>query len=222
LQKKKVIAVVLLVAVIVITIVGYEFFVADSLSGYTKMTLIANQPNSIKFGNNLYGLIFSSPNGHNTYVFSVSTIDSSEGFSATKGAKYSFSGLQIAVGKANSNQLILYVKPLSTSSGETISPTIESTVSPSSTSLPTPYPSTEPSNEVVVSGTVSYCQNGTITFLTSNYSGTTFISDSKYTAMLIGGQSYNVTISYQGTQGEEMQFATVNVPTGVTYFTANF
>ena len=218
-QKRKIIAAVLLVAIVVIAIAGYEFFVANSLSGYTEMTLIANQPNSIKFGNNNYGFLYSSPNGYNIYVFSVTTTANlSEFFNATKGAKYYFSGLQILVGNVNSKQLILYVKPSSVNSEPTTSPMPASTVSP----LPTPYPSTEPSNEVVVSGTVSYCQNGTITFLRANNSGTTFISDGKYTALLVGGYSYNVTISYQGRQGEEMQFATVNVPTGVTYFTANF
>jgi hypothetical protein len=248
-QKRKIIVVALVVAVVVVATVGYEFFVANSLSGYTKVTLTPlsiaadYQPCSIKFGNTVYYITFffiqkngfPSPSNTPNPVFQVTTeqtliINSNESFGAIQGDRYSFEGLRIVVGSVNSNQLILYVKSTISSSEPIISPMATSPVSPLPTPyqsspvspLPTPYSSIEPSNEVVVSGTVSYCQNGTITFSTPNYQWNTFITDSKYTELLLGGQSYNVTISYQGAQGEEMQFAKVNVPSDVTYFTANF
>ena len=114
-QERKIITVVLVVAVIVIAIVGYEFFVANSLSGYTKVSITTpNQPYSIKFGAVQYNITFQyglpTPSGGAVFGFQVSTDNSSKGFGATQAAKYSFSGLQIVVGSVNSNHLILYVK----------------------------------------------------------------------------------------------------------------
>jgi hypothetical protein len=114
-QKRKIIAVIFVVAVVVVAI-GYEYFTANSLSGnslsgYTKMTLIVSQPNSIMLGGNNYGSIYFSPIGHDTYAFSFSTPSNyTEDFNAVKGAKYNFQNLQIVVGNVNSNQLILYIK----------------------------------------------------------------------------------------------------------------
>lgn len=135
LQKTKIIAVGSVAAVIIVAFIGYEFITANSPSGYTKLTLIASQPNSVKFGNDDYGLIYSSPNGYNIFVFSVPTTNSSESFNAIKEAKYNFSGLQILVGNVNSNQLILYVKPTNSNFEPMISPMTTSTVSPFPTLL---------------------------------------------------------------------------------------
>lgn len=212
-QKRKIVAVVLVVAVVVASIVGYEFFVANSLSGYTKVSITPVQSYSIKFGNTIeyiyYTLPLPGPNviSPQDLTFQVST-DNSSGyfgtyFGTTQGARYSFSGLQIVVGNVTYDKIVLYVKPSSATS------------EPITSSVYSPTPN------VTVSGTVHYCQNGTITFYWLNYQST-FISDSKYTMMLVAGRSYNVTISYQGTHGAEFQFATVYVPADVTNFTANF
>ena len=219
-QKKKIIPVVLLVTVVVIAVVGYEFFVADSLSGYTKVSLTIAQTYSIKFGNTVYYITYDDvlngiPATMPVFQVTAQTLinNSTQSFGANQGGRPSFAGLQMVVDSVNSNRMILYVKSTVSNS----EPIISSVYSP------TPYPSTEPSNEVVVSGTVHYCQSGTITFYVFSHSqSSTPISNSKYSILLVGGQSYNVTISYQGPHGEEMQFATVNVPTDVTYFTANF
>jgi hypothetical protein len=123
LQKKKIIAVVLVVAVVVAAILSYEFFVVNSLSGYTKVTITTlNQPYSIKFGTVQYnitlGYTFSlAPIVGSDFAFVVAADNSSKGFAAIQGHRYSFSGLQIVVGSMNSNQtysqqLILYVKPI--------------------------------------------------------------------------------------------------------------
>ena len=123
LQKKKIIAVVLAVAVIIAAIVGYEFFVVNSLSGYTKVSLTYAQTYSIKFGNTVqYNITFllnpfPNPNvngggsiSQNSWL-QVSIDNISKVFEPIQGDKYSFSGLQIVVGSVNSSQLILYVKP---------------------------------------------------------------------------------------------------------------
>jgi hypothetical protein len=159
-QKRKIIVVALVVAVVVVATVGYEFFVANSLSGYTKVTLtpLSNaadyQPCSIKFGNTVYYITFFyiqkgdeplSPSNTPNPVFQVSTeqmliVNSSEIFGAIQGARYSFEGLRIVVGSINSNQLILYVKSTISSSEPIISPIATPPVSP----LPTPYQSSPP------------------------------------------------------------------------------
>jgi hypothetical protein len=117
LQKRKIIAVVFVVAFVAITIVGYEFFAATSLSGYTKVSITTpNQPHSIKFSNTVqYNITFllglPTPSGGGVFGFRVSTDNSSKDFGATQGAKHIFSGLQIVVGNVSSDQLVLYVKP---------------------------------------------------------------------------------------------------------------
>jgi hypothetical protein len=123
-QKRKILAVVLLVAVVVVAIASYDFIEANSLSGYTKVTITTvNQPNSIKFGSFQYNITLGytfalGPIVGSNFAFVVSTDNSSKGFAAIQGHRYSFSGLQIVVGSISSNQtysqqLILYVKPTS-------------------------------------------------------------------------------------------------------------
>jgi hypothetical protein len=131
-------------AVIIVAIFGYEFFVANSLSGYTKVSITSSQPYSInfsntasaKFGNTVYYITFLHS------VFQVLFDNSSRGFGAIQGAKYSFSGLQIVVGSVNDNQLILYVKSTISNSEPIISSMPTPTVSPSISivNLPTPSP----------------------------------------------------------------------------------
>jgi hypothetical protein len=201
------------VAIVVVAIFSYEFFVANSLSGYTKISITPSQPYSIRFGNGVEYIYYTLPLpgpfviSPQDLTFQVSTDDSSgycgTYFGTIQGARYSFSGLQIVVGSVTFDKIVLYVKP----SGATSKPITSSVYSP------TP--------NVTVSGTAHYCQKGTITFYWLNYQST-LISDSKYTIMLEGGRLYNVTISYQGTHEAENQFATVYVPADVTNFTANF
>jgi hypothetical protein len=125
-QKRKIIAVILVAAIIIVAIFGYEFFVANSLSGYTKVSITSSQPISVNFGNTVsvkvdntvyYITYLHTQNGTPTSSGSQNSVfqvlinnNSSKGFGAIQGAKYSFSGLQIVVGSVNNNQLILYVK----------------------------------------------------------------------------------------------------------------
>jgi hypothetical protein len=80
-------------------------------------------------------------------------------------------------------------------------------------------------NEVQVSGTVSITQTGTIEFDTFENNTTIRVRASgsivngSYSVSLVGGQSYNVTVSY-GEHSE--QSYSIYVPLGVTTFTANF
>ena len=111
-QKRKIKAFVLVAGVIIVAIFSYEFFVANSLSGYTKISVTSPQfisinfdnTVSVKFGNTVYYITFLNP------AFQVYNDNSSKGFGAIQGAKYSFSGLQIVVGTVNGDKLILYVK----------------------------------------------------------------------------------------------------------------
>lgn len=113
-QKRKIILVSLLVAVVVVATVGYEFFVANSLSGYTKIILtnFTYPPCSVKFGNTSYYIIFvligksvdgmPSMNTPPDPFFQVTTeqtliLNLNESFRAIQGAKYSFEGLRIVV-----------------------------------------------------------------------------------------------------------------------------
>jgi hypothetical protein len=156
----------IVVAVVVIAVVGYEFFVVDSLSGYTKVTLTpwSYPPCTIKFGNTSYYIVFfligqsvdggPSINTPPNPFFQVTTeqtliINQNESFRAIQGARYSFEGLQIVVDSVNvtsnlyssvnvtSNQLVLYVKSTISSSEPIISPRATPPISPS----PTPYES---------------------------------------------------------------------------------
>jgi hypothetical protein len=153
-QKRKIVAIVLLVAVVVIAFAGYEFFVADSLLGYTKITLTpwCYPPHSIKFGDASYYIVFfligKSVDGGPSIgtpadsFFQITTeqtliINQNESFRAIQGAKYSFEGLRIVVSNVTSNQLILYVKSTISSSEPIISPIATPHISP----LPTTYQS---------------------------------------------------------------------------------
>ncbi len=126
--KKKIIAVVLVVAIVVIAIVGYEFFIVNSLSGYTKVSLTYAQTYSIKFGSTVYYITYNDvQNGFvsSMPVFQVTAQtlinNSSQSFGANQGERPSFSGLQMVVGNVNSNQMILYVKSTISSSKPIIS-----------------------------------------------------------------------------------------------------
>ena len=120
-QKKKIVAVVLVVAVVVAAIVGYEFFMANSLSGYTKVSITSlYKPYSIKFGAVQYNITLGytfilGPTVGSNFAFVVSMDNSSKGFAAIPGHRYSYAGLELVVGSMNSNQsysqqLILYIK----------------------------------------------------------------------------------------------------------------
>jgi hypothetical protein len=137
-EKKKIIAVVLTVVVIVAVILSYEFFVADSLSGYTKVSLTYAQTYSIKFGSTVYYITYNNvQNGiiATMPIFQVTAQtlinNSSQSFGANQGDRPSFSGLQMVVGNVNSNQMILYVKSTSSNSKPIISPATSSTTQPS-------------------------------------------------------------------------------------------
>lgn len=166
-QKKKILAVLFSLSVIVIALVGYELYLADPLSSYTSITLTpwCYPPNSVKFDNTSYYIVFfyieKSVDGKSSmYVpsdpfFQVTTeqtlvINSNQSFAATQGAKYIFEGLQIVVGNVNvtSHQLILYVKSTVSSSEPIISPLTTPSISP----LPTTYQS----SPVPVSSTPPY------------------------------------------------------------------
>ena len=119
-QNKKIIAFVLAVAIVAAAIVGYEFFVVNSLSGYTKVSLTPAQTYSIKFGNTVpYNITFllnafPEPNvgvsvAQDTTI-QVPADNSIKYFDTIQGARYSFSGLQMVVGSASFTQLILYVE----------------------------------------------------------------------------------------------------------------
>ena len=124
-QKRKIITVVLLVAVVFIAFISYEFFVADSLSGYTKVAITPSQEYSVKFGNIVDYICFMlnafpEPNLNGNFTFSISQDSwlqvytdnsTSQVFEPIQGAKYSFAGLQIVVGNVNESKLILYIKP---------------------------------------------------------------------------------------------------------------
>jgi len=139
---------------------GYEFFLANSLSGYSKITLTpwSYPPCSVKFGNTSYYIVFfligksvdgmPSMNTAPNPFFQITTeetltINQNESFGAIQGAKYSFGELRILVGSVNvtsnpnvnSDQLILYVKSAISNSEPIISPAATPAISP------TPYPS---------------------------------------------------------------------------------
>lgn len=146
-QKRKIIAVILAASVVVAAFVGYEYFVVDSLSGYTKITLtkLSEESISVEFNNGFqYNISFgyvivpeANSNGANLwfYVVTNQSLDvhpdgyALENFAAVQGHRYSFQGLQIIVGSAKSNLLILYVKYSSSNSKPILSP-ISTTPSP--------------------------------------------------------------------------------------------
>jgi hypothetical protein len=128
LQKKKIITVVLLVAIVVIAFFGYEFFIVNSLSGYTKISLTPSQTYSIRFGstaqyNISYNLPLPGPNGivPQDLTIQVYVDGSFKNFQTIKGARYSYSGLQIVVGSVTFDKIVLYVKSSNTTSEPIIS-----------------------------------------------------------------------------------------------------
>jgi hypothetical protein len=129
LQKKKILTVVLAVAVIIAAIVGYEFLVVNSLSGYTKVSLTYAQTYSIKFGSTVYYVTYDDvlngiPATMPIFQVTAQTLNnnSSQSFGASQGGRPSFAGLQMVVGSVNSNQMILYVKSAISNSKPIISP----------------------------------------------------------------------------------------------------
>jgi len=103
--------------------------VADSLSGYTKVSLTYAQTYSIKFGSTVYYITYNDvQNGFvaTMPIFQVTgqTLinNSSQSFEARQGLRCSFSGLQMVVDNANSNQMILCVKSTVSNSKPIISP----------------------------------------------------------------------------------------------------
>ena len=87
-----------------------------------------------------------------------------------------------------------------------------------STNLLSTNQGTGTNNQVQVSGTVQEFQIGIIQFQNLNRTIKTSapIIDGKYSVLLVGGQSYDVTI--KGTYN----YYSVYVPSGVATFTANF
>ena len=165
--KRRIMLVSLVVAIVVIATVSYEFFVANSLSGYTKiaLTIWTNPPCSVKFGNTSYYIIFflighsfdGAPliNTPPDPFFQVTTqqtliVNTNESFRAIQGAKFSFEGLRIVVGNVNvtsitSYQLTLYVKSTVSSAKPIISPITTPPISPAPTTnqegpVPVPTP----------------------------------------------------------------------------------
>ncbi len=137
-KNKKIIAVFLVVTVFIGAIFGYEFL-ANSLSGYTKLSLRSAQTYSVKFGSTTYYITYFYSYVHNGIsssrpVFQVTTVinNSIESFEARQGLRCSFSVLQMVVGDVNSNQMILYVSSTVSNSKPIISP---------STVLTAPLPS---------------------------------------------------------------------------------
>lgn len=136
-NKRKIAAVALIVAVIVVAVAAYEFYEANLVSryakmGYTKIVLtLPNQPYSIIFGAAHYNITLQ-PIGYYTgptygetesVGFQVSTDNNSTQIIPTQGDKYSFSGLQIVAGSVNIKQLTLtlYVKSATSKSKPIIS-----------------------------------------------------------------------------------------------------
>lgn len=90
---------------------------SNPLSGYTKVTLVVSQPNSVQFGNNVYGLGYAGPstdpfthNVANQFSVVPSGIIGLKLFDAVQGATYNDLGLQIVVGEVHNDYLILYIK----------------------------------------------------------------------------------------------------------------
>jgi hypothetical protein len=90
---------------------------SNPLSGYKKVTLVVSQPNSVQFGESVYGLGYAGPytNPYTQKVvnqFSVvpSGLFNSKLFDAVEGATYNDLGLEIVVGEVHNDYLILYFK----------------------------------------------------------------------------------------------------------------
>jgi hypothetical protein len=88
---------------------------------YTKVRLVANQTNSVQFGYNVYGLVYTGPQidpitQKQVFQFAVAPPPAStpaiesKTFDAAQGAKYDYSGIEIIVGEVHNDYLILYIK----------------------------------------------------------------------------------------------------------------
>ena len=89
---------------------------SNPFSGYTKVTLVTNQPNSVQFGNNVYGLGYGGPItdyfGKTTIQFVVmpASIVGWKYYDAVQGATYRDLGIEIVVGEVHNDYLILWFK----------------------------------------------------------------------------------------------------------------
>lgn len=90
---------------------------SSPFSGYTKVTLVASQPNSIQFGNNVYGLGYAGPEinpltGKSEFKFAVvpQGIIGMKTYDAVEGAVYRDLGLEIVVGEVHNDYIILWIK----------------------------------------------------------------------------------------------------------------
>jgi hypothetical protein len=126
-MSRKSVAVVLVIVLIIGVAIGYfiqngELNFSPSnpsnpFSGYTKVTLVVSQPNSVQFGNNVYGLGYAGPEINpitqkQEIQFSVvpQAIIGLKLFNAVQGATYNDLGLQIVVGEVHNDYLVLYIK----------------------------------------------------------------------------------------------------------------
>jgi hypothetical protein len=90
---------------------------SSPFSGYTKVTLVAAQPNSVQFGDNFYGLGYVGPERNwlsqeIQYTFSVvpAGIIGTKTYDAVEGAVYRDLGIEIVVGEVHDEYLILWIK----------------------------------------------------------------------------------------------------------------
>ena len=89
---------------------------SNLFSGYTKVTLVTNQPNSIQFGNNVYGLGYAGPTTdfygktENQFAVVPAGIIGTKYYNAIQGATYSDLGIEIKVGEVHNDYLILWIK----------------------------------------------------------------------------------------------------------------
>jgi hypothetical protein len=90
---------------------------SNPFAGYTKVTLVASQPNSVQFGDNVYGLGYVGPEKNIftqkiEYKFSVvpSGIIGMKTYDAVEGAVYRDLGIEVVVGEVHDEYLILWIK----------------------------------------------------------------------------------------------------------------
>jgi len=164
-RNKKIVAVLISLAVIVLSIVGYQFYLANSLSSFAEIILTPwfYPPTSVKFDDTSYYIVYiligkSADSGRplidvpSDPFFQVTTgqtvvVNLNQSFPATQGAKYSYEGLQIVVGNVNLtfNQLTLYVKSTTSHSEPIISPLAAPSLSPlPTTNQSSPVPLSTP------------------------------------------------------------------------------
>ncbi len=121
---KKIVALISVLAIVVIILWQSPTIISvfnssspsNAFSGYTKVTLVTNQPNSVQFGNNVYGLGYAGPStdfyGKTQNQFDVvpAGIIGTKYYNAVQGATYNDLGLQIVVGEVHNDYLILWIK----------------------------------------------------------------------------------------------------------------